>query len=166
MQKGSLPIAVLERSVHPDLRMRRYQSAERSHVKSFPSRSFGLAITISSVFTSSSQHDVSYSNTRKKTIPNSPSYTYQPAVRASNVAALPRAGRALGHTLVSKLGLQRRHVALSTGYSVFLVDGSPMLVGRLLAYSAALYGSNAVILQMFYLFFLHDLALLESRCCD
>jgi hypothetical protein len=79
-------------------------------------------------FTSSSQHDISYSDTRKKAIPNSPSYTHQPAVRASNVAALPRAGRALGHTLVSKLGLQHRHVALSTESSVFIVDGSPMLV--------------------------------------
>ena len=44
------------------------------------------------------------------------------------MAALPRAGRALGHTLVSKLGLQRRHVALTTGSSVFPVDTSSMLV--------------------------------------
>ena len=44
------------------------------------------------------------------------------------MAALPRAGRALGNTLVSKLGLQPRHVALTTGSSVFPVDTSSMLV--------------------------------------
>jgi hypothetical protein len=49
MQKGSLPFAIREQSFHPDLRIRRYQPAERSHVKQFPSRSFGLAITILSV---------------------------------------------------------------------------------------------------------------------
>jgi hypothetical protein len=69
-----------------------------------------------------------YSDTRKKTTTKSPFHAYGPAVRASNVAAVPRAGRALGHTLVSKLGLQYRHVAFSAGSSVVLVDGSSMVV--------------------------------------
>jgi hypothetical protein len=55
--------------------------------------------------------------------PKSPSYTYRPAVGASNVAALPRAERALGHALVSELGLQYRHVAFSTVSTVLLVEG-------------------------------------------
>jgi hypothetical protein len=80
--------------------------------------------------------------------PKSSSYTYRPAVRASNVAALPRAGRVFGHTLVSKLGLQHRHAALSTRSSVFLVVGFQMLV-------VCFNGSariDVVILHMFDLF--------------
>jgi hypothetical protein len=80
--------------------------------------------------------------------PKSPSYTYRPAVRASNVAALPRAGRVLGHTLVSKLGLQHRHAALSTRSSVFLVVGFQMLV----VCSNGSARIDVVILHMFDLF--------------
>jgi hypothetical protein len=44
-----LPFALLERCFHPDLRIRRHQSAEPPHINRFLRRSFRLAITMSPV---------------------------------------------------------------------------------------------------------------------
>jgi hypothetical protein len=128
MQKGSLPFAIREQSFHPDLRIRRYQPAERSHVKQFPSRSFGLAITILSV--SHLLHNTT-SHTRILGRRQFLTRHHTPTNLLSGQATWLRCrvlDEPLANTLVSKLGLQHRHAALSTGSSVSLVDGNPMLV--------------------------------------